>query len=83
MKQQHHRKHKKGESFCLFIHQEATSPVEHGPLKKAVSSLSKFLDPRPQGLASMDLTGQVSGWWFVLRFCPSQVGEDAARVLKA
>lgn len=23
-----------------------------------------------------DLTGQVSGWHFVLHFCPSQVGED-------
>ena len=57
--------------------------MEHGPLKKRVSSLSKSLDPRPQGLASMDLTGQVSGWQSVLHFCPSQVGEDAERVLKA
>ena len=83
MKQQHQRKHRQGGSPCLLIHQEAASPVEYGPLKKAVSSLSKFLDPRPQGLASMDLTGQVSGWQFVVHFCPSQVGEDAERVLTA
>ena len=45
--------------------------MEHRSWKKAVSSLLKLLDLRPQGLASVDLTG----WQPVPHFHPNQVGD--------